>query len=221
MRVIIRLPRAVNDTASLADRIDAVLPQTQCERCGYHGCRPYAEAIAAGAAAINRCPPGGADSVRALAALLGCEPLALDPACGDAHPRLLARIVEAECIGCTKCIQVCPVDAIVGAPKLMHSVIADQCSGCELCVPACPVDCIVLEPMPAAQLDRLHADAARGHFRAREARLARDRTEREAQLAARKAALHRPVAASSIDRGAVLAAIARAKAKRAARGQMP
>jgi electron transport complex protein RnfB len=175
MRVIIRLPRAMNDTASLADRIDAVLPQTQCERCGYHGCRPYAEAIAADAAAINRCPPGGADGVRALAALLGREPLPLDPACGDAHPRLLARIVETECIGCTKCIQVCPVDAIVGAPKLMHSVIADQCSGCELCVPACPVDCIVLEPMPTVQLDRLHADAARGHFRAREDLLSRIR----------------------------------------------
>ncbi|PWK85230.1 RnfABCDGE type electron transport complex subunit B [Fulvimonas soli] len=193
----------------LADRIDALLPQTQCERCGYHGCRPYAEAIAAGEAEINRCPPGGAAGIARLAALLGRPALPLDPARGVEKPRMLARIVEADCIGCTKCIQVCPVDAIVGAAKLMHTVIADQCTGCELCVPACPVDCIALEPMPAAQLDQAHADAARAHFRRREARLARERAERAAELAARKAALDDAAAPAN----PVLAALARARAR--------
>ncbi|KRE96785.1 electron transporter RnfB [Frateuria sp. Soil773] len=195
---------------SLADRIDALLPQTQCEQCGYHGCRPYAEAIAAGEAAINQCPPGGSAGIARLAALLGRPALPLDPARGVEKPRMLARIVEADCIGCTKCIQACPVDAIVGAAKLMHTVIADDCTGCELCVPACPVDCIVLEPMPAAQAgDPLHADAARRHFQRREARLARERAERDAELAARKAAVDTPATPSN----PVLAALARARAK--------
>ena len=128
----------------LADRIDAVLPQTQCEQCGYRGCRPYAEAIARGEAEINQCPPGGAAGIEKLAALLQRPALPLDPAHGAEKPRMLARIVEADCIGCTKCIQACPVDAIVGAAKLMHAVIEPLCTGCELCVPACPVDCIEL-----------------------------------------------------------------------------
>jgi electron transport complex protein RnfB len=194
---------------TLADRIDALLPQTQCEQCGYHGCRPYAEAIARGEADINRCPPGGDAGIAKLAALLQRPVLPLDPACGREKPRLLARIVEADCIGCTKCIQACPVDAIVGASKLMHTVLADDCTGCELCVPACPVDCIVLEPMPPTQIDQAHADAAREHFRRRETRLAREAAEREAELAARKAAVDTPAAANP-----VLAALARAKAKR-------
>jgi electron transport complex protein RnfB len=122
---------------------------------------------------------------------------------------MLARIVEADCIGCTKCIQACPVDAIIGAPKLMHTVLADDCTGCELCVPACPVDCIELVPMPAEQIDQAHADAARAHFRRREIRLARERAERDAELAARKAAVD---AAASTN--PVLAALARAKAKK-------
>ncbi len=193
----------------LADRIDAVLPQTQCEQCGYHGCRPYAEAIARGEADINRCPPGGAAGIEKLAALLQRPLLPLDPAHGVERPRLLARIVEADCIGCTKCIQACPVDAIVGASKLMHTVLADDCTGCELCVPACPVDCIVLEPMPPAQIDAAHADAARMHFQRREARLQRQRAEREAELAARKAAVD--TAAGPVN--PVLAALARARAK--------
>lgn len=201
---------------SLAEQIDALLPQTQCEQCGYHGCRPYAEAIAAGGADINQCPPGGAAGIQALATLLGRAVIRLNPEHGVEKPRTLARIVEADCIGCTKCIQVCPVDAIVGASKRMHTVIADQCSGCELCVPACPVDCIDLIPMPLAQIDKPHADAARRNFQLRERRLQRQRAERTAQLAARKAALHQPVAAQSVDRDAVMAAIARAKAKRAA-----
>jgi electron transport complex protein RnfB len=189
----------------LADRIDTLLPQTQCEQCGYHGCRPYAEAIARGEAPINQCPPGGAAGIAKLAALLDRPVLPLNPDHGIEKPRMLARIVEADCIGCTKCIQACPVDAIVGAAKLMHTVIADDCTGCELCVAACPVDCIVLEPMPPAQAaDAAHADTAREHFQRREARLARERAQREAELAARKVA---------VESNPVLAALARARAK--------
>jgi electron transport complex protein RnfB len=194
---------------ALADQIDAVLPQTQCEQCGYHGCRPYAEAIARGEAELNLCPPGGTAGIEKLAALLQRPVLPLDPAHGMEKPRMLARIVEADCIGCTKCIQACPVDAIVGAAKLMHTVLADDCTGCELCVPACPVDCIVLEPMSPTQIDTAHADAARAHFQRREARLQHQRDEREAELAARKAAVD--TAAGPVN--PVLAALARAKAK--------
>ena len=193
---------------TLADRIDALLPQTQCEQCGYHGCRPYAEAIASGEADINQCPPGGSEGIARLAALLGRAPLPLNPENGEEKPRTLARIIEADCIGCTKCIQVCPVDAIVGANKLMHTVIADDCTGCERCVPACPVDCIALEPMPLEQADDpAHADAARAHFQHREARLAAQQTQREAELAQRKAHVHN--ASQS-----VLDALARAKARK-------
>ncbi|HEX5960139.1 MAG TPA: RnfABCDGE type electron transport complex subunit B [Rhodanobacteraceae bacterium] len=130
--------------ATLVDRIDAVLPQTQCRRCGYDGCRPYAEAVVRGEAAINRCPPGGMEGVRALARITGLPVLALDPDCGGEGPPRVALIDEEACIGCTKCIQACPVDAIVGANKLMHTVIADLCTGCELCVAPCPVDCIAM-----------------------------------------------------------------------------
>ncbi|TAN05457.1 MAG: RnfABCDGE type electron transport complex subunit B [Rhodanobacteraceae bacterium] len=130
----------------LADRIDALLPQTQCGRCGYPACRPYAVAIAHGEAAINRCPPGGMDGVRALARLTGLPVLPLDPECGIEAPPRVALIDEAVCIGCTKCIQACPVDAIVGANKLMHTVVADLCTGCELCIAPCPVDCIAMVP---------------------------------------------------------------------------
>jgi Na+-translocating ferredoxin:NAD+ oxidoreductase subunit B len=197
-------------TVSLADRIDALLPQTQCEQCGYHGCRPYAEAIANGEAQINQCPPGGSEGIARLAALLGRAAIPLNPENGVEKPRTLARIIEADCIGCTKCIQVCPVDAIIGANKLMHTVIADDCTGCERCVPACPVDCIVLEPMPLAQADDPgHADAARRHFQRREARLATQQAEREAELAARKAQVHAKSASQS-----VLDALARARAKK-------
>ena len=194
---------------TLADRIDALLPQTQCEQCGFHGCRPYAEAMARGEAPINRCPPGGAAGIARLAELLDVPVLPLDPEHGVEKPRMLARVVEADCIGCTKCIQVCPVDAIVGSAKLMHTVIADDCTGCELCVPACPVDCIVLEPMPLAQWeDAIHADTARVHFQRREARRAREQSRREAELAARKAEV-----ATATQTNPVLAALARARAK--------
>ena len=127
---------------SLIDAIDQLLPQTQCTKCGYQGCRPYAEAIAKGAADIDQCPPGGAAGIRALAQLLGRESKPLNPDNGVETPRLVAYIREDECIGCTKCIQACPVDAIIGAPKLMHTVIVDLCTGCDLCIPPCPVDCI-------------------------------------------------------------------------------
>nr|WP_239538407.1 RnfABCDGE type electron transport complex subunit B [Dyella mobilis] len=187
-----------------------MLPQTQCEQCGYHGCRPYAEAVANGEAQINQCPPGGSEGIAKLAALLGRAPLPLNPDNGVEKPRTLARIVEADCIGCTKCIQVCPVDAIVGANKLMHTVIADDCTGCERCVPACPVDCIVLEPMSPAQADDpAHVDAARQHFVRREARLAAQQTQREAELATRKAQVHAQGSSQS-----VLDALARARAKK-------
>lgn len=133
--------------AALVARIDAALPQTQCGRCGYAGCRPYAEAIARGEATINRCPPGGMEGVHALARITGQPVLPLDPACGAETPAQVALIDEAACIGCTKCIQACPVDAIVGASKLMHTVIADLCTGCALCVAPCPVDCIAMVPL--------------------------------------------------------------------------
>jgi len=195
--------------STLAAQIDALLPQTQCEQCGYHGCRPYAEAIARGEAQINQCPPGGDAGIEKLAALLRRPVLPLNPEHGIEKPRMLARIVEADCIGCTKCIQACPVDAIIGASKLMHSVVADDCTGCELCVTACPVDCIELVAMPLGQIDAAHADAARQHFKRREARLARERAERDAELAARKAAVD-----GGTQRNPVLEALARAKAKK-------
>jgi electron transport complex protein RnfB len=165
---------------SLAQRIDALLPQTQCTRCGYHGCRPYAQAIAAGDADINQCPPGAEPVVAQLAQLLGRAPKPLNPANGAHRAPQVAVIEEPICIGCTKCIQVCPVDAIVGASKLMHTVLASWCTGCELCIPACPVDCIVL----AAAAALPEPDLSRARHDARGVRLERDLTERAARLAA-------------------------------------
>ncbi|MCE5232550.1 MAG: electron transport complex subunit RsxB [Mizugakiibacter sp.] len=136
--------------AITVDAIDALLPQTQCGQCGYGGCRPYAEALARGEAELNRCPPGGMAGVRALANLLGREPRPIDPACGREKAPAVALIDEDVCIGCTKCIQACPVDAIVGASKQMHTVVDELCTGCELCVPACPVDCIAMVAAPGA-----------------------------------------------------------------------
>ncbi|PID42715.1 MAG: electron transport complex subunit RsxB [Proteobacteria bacterium] len=130
----------------VVDQIDSLLPQTQCGQCGHPGCRPYAEAIAAGEA-INRCPPGGQATIDALAALLDVEPVPLDEEHGEEKEPHVAVIREDECIGCTKCIQACPVDAILGAAKQMHTVIADECTGCDLCVAPCPVDCIDMVPV--------------------------------------------------------------------------
>jgi electron transport complex protein RnfB len=163
----------------LARRIDALLPQTQCTKCGYDGCRPYAEAIAAGGAGINQCPPGGDEGVEKLAHLLGREIIPLNPANGLYRPPQVAVIDEAACIGCTKCIQACPVDAIVGASKLMHTVIASWCTGCELCIPPCPVDCIALERVPALP----DANLSRERHDTRAVRLARDAREEAQRLA--------------------------------------
>ena len=129
---------------SLVERIDALLPQTQCGQCLYPGCRPYAQAIAAGEADIDRCPPGGDATVRALAELLDRAPRPVDPRYGATGPRLVALVDEDRCIGCARCLPACPVDAIVGAPRLMHTVVEEQCTGCGLCLPPCPVDCIAL-----------------------------------------------------------------------------
>ncbi len=131
----------------LADRIDALLPQTQCGQCGYPGCRPYAEAIAKGEADINQCPPGGETTIVALADLLDRDPKPLNPENGAEKAKMVAVIDEQLCIGCTLCIQACPVDAIVGAAKQMHTVITDECTGCDLCIPPCPVDCIYIVPV--------------------------------------------------------------------------
>ena len=131
----------------LVDKIDAILPQTQCGQCGYPGCKPYAQAIASGEADINQCPPGGEPGVRALADLLGVEPKPLNAEHGAPKPKSIAVIDENICIGCTLCIQACPVDAILGSAKHMHTVIASECTGCELCVAPCPVDCISMQPI--------------------------------------------------------------------------
>jgi electron transport complex protein RnfB len=164
----------------LVQRIDALLPQTQCTRCGYEGCRPYAEALAAGEAEVNQCPPGGDGGMERLARLLGRAPKALDEVHGLSQPPQAAVIDESACIGCTKCIHACPVDAIVGASRLMHTVIASWCTGCELCIPPCPVDCIALVPMP----EWPQADLSRERHERRARRLERETAEREARLAA-------------------------------------
>ncbi|MBL8520690.1 MAG: RnfABCDGE type electron transport complex subunit B, partial [Betaproteobacteria bacterium] len=136
--------------------IDALLPQTQCTRCGYAGCRPYAEAMARGEAPLNRCPPGGEATIAALATLLDRPRLPLDPACGEHLPHRVAVIDAETCIGCAKCLAPCPTDAILGAHKYLHRVVAALCTGCELCIPPCPVDCITMVEDPAhpAMMDK-------------------------------------------------------------------
>jgi len=202
-------------TTALVPRIDALLPQTQCRRCGYDGCRPYAEAIAQGGASINQCPPGGENTIAALAELLGSPRLPLDRTRGEAGPLLGASIDEAACIGCTLCIAACPVDAIVGAAKLMHTVLADRCTGCELCVPPCPVDCIALVPLARPWM-RSDASRARDHFAAHVARLERKAAITRSEAATRASASGDEVAVAR-RRAAVAAALARARARRAAR----
>jgi H+/Na+-translocating ferredoxin:NAD+ oxidoreductase subunit B len=165
--------------SALAARIDALLPQTQCTRCGHAGCAPYAAAIAAGAEDIDRCPPGGRATIDALAKLLGREAVPLNPACGTEGPPRVAVIDESRCIGCAKCLPPCPVDAIVGAAKFLHTVIAERCTGCELCVAPCPVDCIDLRPAAAgatndAALNRARHDAHVARALHREAQRARE-----------------------------------------------
>lgn len=190
----------------LISSIDALLPQTQCGKCGHNGCEPYARGIASGEA-INKCPPGGSETISALASLLNLPELPVDPERGTA-PAQVAYIREAECIGCTKCIQACPVDAILGAPKLMHTVLIDQCTGCDLCVAPCPVDCIELRPLlgngfpetksvvpiggDIAKTDaeriirNLKRDAARGRFERRAARMMHEQQLRDAERRTRQ-----------------------------------
>lgn len=170
-----------------ARRLHAVLPQTQCTRCGYPDCAGYAEAIAAGAAAINQCPPGGAEGIARLAALTGQPVLALSPLHGLEGPRTVAVIDENWCIGCTLCIDACPTDAIVGTNKRMHTVIERYCTGCELCLPVCPVDCIDLENVAGDRTgwqawSQAQADEALQRYEARRVRLAREADEHAVRL---------------------------------------
>lgn len=216
---------------SLIQRIDALLPQTQCGKCGHPGCKPYAEGLAKGEA-INKCPPGGNETIAALAALLHVPVIALDTERGSAPPQV-AFIREAECIGCTKCIQACPVDAIVGAAKLMHTVIRAECTGCDLCVAPCPVDCIDLLPLGANGnivpiVGGLATDAealaarsqkrnhARRRFELRNSRLQREEARKQAERANR---IQRPPAVSSqtvVSDDPIKAAIERVRAQKAA-----
>ncbi len=188
----------------LASQIEDLLPQTQCTKCGYPACRPYAEAIATGQANYNQCPPGGQEGVARLAALLGKPVIPLNPENGLERPRPLAFIDENLCIGCTLCLQACPVDAIVGAAKQMHTVIPALCTGCDLCVPPCPVDCIAMIPVTGDQTgwdawSQAQADAARARHDQHLARLARERDAAEARKAARVAGAPRTAAPAAPD----------------------
>lgn len=169
----------------IAARIDALLPQTQCTRCGYEGCRPYAAAVASGDAPINQCPPGGEVTIQALAKLLNRPVLALNPIHGVEAPPRVAWIDESRCIGCARCLSPCPVDAIVGAQKYMHTVLEDICTGCELCLPPCPVDCI--EMRSAAHPVPNQPQLNRERFQAHGLRIANHAAERQRQLDAKKA----------------------------------
>lgn len=199
-----------------ADRIDTWLPQTQCTRCGYPHCRAYAEAVASGAADINQCPPGGEATITALAALLERTPKPLDPAFGPTPLRTRADINEALCIGCKKCIDACPVDAIVGAAKLMHTIIAADCTGCELCLPVCPVDCINLVPVARTGTRwPAYTEPETTHWRA----LAERRRTRHVRPA-RRAAARTPAAPDAVRariRAEIRAAVERVRQKRAGR----
>lgn len=216
-------------STSIAERIDDLLPQTQCRQCRFDGCRPYAEAIASGEAPINRCPPGGAAGIARLAALLNREALPLDPAHGVEKPLAAALIDEQWCIGCTLCIQACPVDAIVGAPKRMHTVLLDQCTGCELCIAPCPVDCIEMVPRETLiergakiTLAGPQPHASRNRYRAHQARRVQQREDTQAKLEAKARAKLEALAAEPVDestqrkRAAIAAALERARARRGA-----
>ncbi|WP_109478515.1 electron transport complex subunit RsxB [Paraburkholderia sp. C35] len=182
----------MTESRTFADLIEDLLPQTQCTKCGYPDCRAYAEAIAQSEASYNQCPPGGAEGVARLAKLLGKPVIPLNPDNGVERARPIAFIDENLCIGCTLCMQACPVDAIVGAPKQMHTVITERCTGCDLCVPPCPVDCIAMTPVTGDHTgwdawSQPQADAARSRHAQRRTRLAAERDAAEARAAAKRA----------------------------------
>jgi electron transport complex protein RnfB len=202
---------------SLADQIEDLLPQTQCTKCGYPACRPYAEAIANNQAGYNQCPPGGAEGIARLARLLGKPVIPLNPENGSERERPVAVIDESICIGCTLCIQACPVDAIVGAAKQMHTVVPDLCTGCDLCVAPCPVDCIAMISVTPGKTgwnawSQQQADAARARHEFRERRLKRDKEENDARLAAKAAAKLKEIEAHPVSDSAEQAEQARKKA---------
>ena len=189
-------------TKQLADILEDLLPQTQCTKCGYPACRPYAEAIAAGEAEINQCPPGGIEGVQRLASATGRKVIPINPVHGVERPRPVAFIDESLCIGCTLCIQACPVDAILGASKQMHTILPELCTGCDLCVAPCPVDCIAMVEVTPGRTgwvawSQQQADAARARHDARRVRLQCEREENDARLAAKAAAKLREVQAQS------------------------
>ena len=178
---------------ALADCLENLLPQTQCTKCAFPDCRAYAVAMASGNAGINQCPPGGAEGIARLAAALGQPIVSLDPLHGSERPRPVALIDESICIGCTLCIQACPVDAIVGAAKQMHTVVPELCTGCDLCVAPCPVDCIAMVEVTPGRTgwdawSQQQADGARARHNARRVRLQRERAQNDARLAAKAAA---------------------------------
>lgn len=193
---------------TLPEQINALLPQTQCTRCGFDGCKPYAKAMANGTP-HNQCPPGGQKTIDALSTLLQRPTLTLNPDNGQEDAKLMAVIDEDLCIGCTKCIQACPVDAIAGANKLMHTVITDECTGCELCVEPCPMDCIDMVPHPDQQLHSAHYQQ---RFDARNTRLQQLANEQKAKHQRNKNLANPQQATSKVDKLAYIqAAIARKK----------
>jgi electron transport complex protein RnfB len=219
---------------SLVAEIDAILPQTQCRRCGFSGCEPYARAIAEGHANINQCPPGGDEGIRKLADLLGIRPMALNTLHGFPKPPAVALIDERSCIGCTLCIQACPVDAIVGAAGHAHTVIAAECTGCELCIAPCPVDCISMIPskarannvarygtaktddLPTSEDDKQAADRARARYQFRLHRLDRENQESEERLKQKAEAMSRTSSSpTDLKKATIQAALERAMAAQA------
>ena len=205
---------------SLVKQIDALLPQTQCGECSYAGCMPYAEALAAGTASIDRCPPGGVNTLIGLGKLLNIDPTPyLDSVQANTRPHAVAVIREAECIGCTKCIKACPVDAIIGTAKMMHAVITHECTGCGLCVEPCPMDCIdiVSQPEPS-----YNPDTARVRFVARQTRLLRDEHQKQQLYRQKRRLIAETEAKNSVDeikakQDYILQALARVKARKAAK----